>query len=103
MKITKLLSISISLAALIVANGTVSAATAPNLDALLKQVKEGAVQDTKENKAREAEFKKNRARQGQLIKQAEAERARQEQISEQLEAKFEANEEVSPETLRATG
>ncbi len=93
MKTTKKLSISIALATLVFSSLGVSAADAPNLDALLKQVKEGAVKDTKENQAREAEFKRDKARQGQLIKEAQAERARQEQISQQLEAKFEANQD----------
>ncbi|NKB37363.1 MAG: energy transducer TonB [Gammaproteobacteria bacterium] len=93
MNIMKKISISIALAAFSLSSLNISAADAPNLDALLKQVKEGAVKDTKENKAREAEFKKNKARQGQLIKEAQAERARQEQISQQLEAKFEANQD----------
>ena len=93
MKITKIFSSSVAIAAIALASATVSAAPAPSLDALLKQVKEGAVKDTKENKAREAEFRKNKARQSQLIKEAQAERARQEQISQQLEAKFEANQD----------
>jgi biopolymer transport protein ExbB len=93
MKITKLFFIASAMAALISVSGVSVAAGSANLDALLKQVKEGAVKDTKENKAREAEFKRNKARQQQLIKEAKAERARLENISEQLEAKFEANQD----------
>ena len=73
-------------------SGVTAAAVSKDLDALLKQVKEGTIKDTKENKARENEFKKNKARQAQLIQQAKAERARLEKISEQLEATFEANQ-----------
>ncbi len=71
----------------------VSVAAPTNLDALLKQVKEGAVKDSRENKAREAEFRQNRARQSQMIQQAKAERARLERVSEQLEARFESNQD----------
>lgn len=93
MKTIKLLFISPVMAvALSITAGSVVAAPT-TLDALLKQVKEGAVKDSKENKAREAEFKRNRARQAQLIEEAKAERARLERISEQLEAKFEANQD----------
>ncbi len=69
------------------------AADPVSLDALLRQVEEGAVKDTRENKTREAEFMKNKARQAQLITEAKAERARLEQISEQLEVRFEANQD----------
>ncbi len=93
MKITKVISSTIFFAAIALASAPSSAAPAKDLDALLKQVKAGAVKDTKENQAREAEFKKNKARQAQLIKQAEAERARLEQVSEQLEAQFEQNQD----------
>ena len=93
MKITKILTIAAIFTSLALTSGVATAAASKNLDALLKQVKEGAVKDTKENKARENEFKKNKARQAQLIRQAKAERARLENISEQLEAKFEANQD----------
>ena len=93
MKITKILTIAAIFTSLALTSGVATAAASKNLDALLKQVKEGAVKDTKENKAREKEFKNNRARQAQLIRQAKAERARLENISEQLEAKFETNQD----------
>ena len=93
MKITKILTIAAIFTSLALTSGVATAAASKNLDALLKQVKEGAVKDTKENKAREKEFKNNRARQAQLIQQAKAERARLENISEQLEAKFETNQD----------
>ena len=76
MNITKILTIAAIFTSLAITSGVTNAAASKNLDALLKQVKEGAVKDTKENKARENEFKKNRARQAQLIQQAKAERAR---------------------------
>ena len=93
MNITKILTIAAIFTSLTITSGVTSAAASKNLDALLKQVREGAVKDTKENKARENEFKKNRALQAQLIEQAKAERARLENISEQLEVKFESNQD----------
>ncbi len=71
---------------------TAYAAQAVSMDELLQQVKTGRVKDAAENKARIAEFQKNRGRQQQLIRNMEAEQARQEQISQQLETVFEIND-----------
>ena len=92
MKITKLLFMGTALSCAVSFTG-ISAAAPTTLDALLKQVREGAVKDSRENKAREAEFRKNKSRQAQLIEQAKAERARLERVSEQLEVKFESNQD----------
>ncbi len=62
------------------------------LDELLQQVKTGRVKDAAENKARIAEFQKDRSRQQQLIRNMEAEKVRQEQLSQQLETTFEIND-----------
>jgi biopolymer transport protein ExbB len=93
MKKIKILFIATVATFLISVNGVSHAAGTASLDQLLQQVKQGAVKDSKENKAREAEFKRSKSRQEQLIKQAKAERASLEQISEQLEAQFEANQD----------
>lgn len=93
MKLTKITIISFVTALAFTASSAGIAAGAASLDDLLKQVKAGAVKDTKENKAREAQFKKDKARQAQLIQDAKAERARLEEISKQLEAKFEMNQD----------
>jgi len=71
---------------------TAYAAQAVSLDELLQQVKSGRVKDAAENKARIAEFQKDRGRQQQLLRNMEAERVRQEQLSQQLEVLFEAND-----------
>ena len=63
-----------------------------SLDDLLKQVKAGRVQDAKENAARIEKFKNDRARQGQLLAQVEAQRAQGEAKSQELEALFEEND-----------
>ncbi|MGI9229315.1 MAG: energy transducer TonB, partial [Gammaproteobacteria bacterium] len=62
------------------------------LDELLKLVRQGALTENKQNKAREAEFARNKARQGELMQQAKRERAAQEALSAKLEAKFDENE-----------
>ncbi len=71
----------------------VVAQDAMSLDALLEQVQQGRVDESKENQAREEEFKKNKARQAALMQQANNDRAAQEAISEALEKEFEANQD----------
>ena len=71
---------------------TAYAAQAVSMEELLQQVKEGRVKDAAENKARIAEFQRDRARQQQLLADVRAEQARQEQRSQQLEDTFEAND-----------
>ena len=68
------------------------AAQAVSLDELLEQVKQGRVKDAAENKARIADFQKDRSRQQQLLRNMQAEQARQEQLSVQLENTFELND-----------
>ena len=71
---------------------TASAAQAVSMEELLQQVKEGRVKDAAENKARIAEFQRDRARQQSLLADAKAEQGRQEQRSQLLEDTFEAND-----------
>ncbi len=72
--------------------GSALAQEAKSLDELLQFVKQGQVQEQKENRAREQRFAKDKANQAAELKRAEAERTRQEQISAQLEDQFEENE-----------
>ena len=65
---------------------------AASLKELLNQVRQGRVGEGKENAARERQFKQAKARQGQLLKDANAERAREEARSAQLEISFDENE-----------
>ena len=62
------------------------------LDELLELVRLGALKENETNKAREAEFQRNRARRSQLMDQARRERAREEARSARLEARFDENE-----------
>ena len=68
------------------------AAQAVSLDELLEQVKQGRIKDAAENKARIADFQKDRSRQQQLLRNMQAEQVRQEQLSVQLENTFELND-----------
>ncbi len=69
------------------------AAEAVSLDDLLNLVKQGRVKDAAENKARIAEFEKNRAQQQQALANIKAERGREEGRSVALEQKFAVNDE----------
>lgn len=71
---------------------TAVAQEAKSLDELLGFVKQGQIDEAKENKAREASFIAAKADQQRLLDEAKAERARQERISAQLEKNFEENE-----------
>jgi len=70
-----------------------AAQDAMSLDALLQQVQQGRLDESKENQAREEEFKQNKSRQAGMLQQANNERAAQEAISEALEKQFEANQD----------
>ena len=74
-----------------------------NLDELLKLVQDGRTHDNRDNKAREALFKKSRAQQAKMLKDANQEMQRQESISAQLEKEYEKNDEkiaIKSETLQ---
>ena len=65
---------------------------AANLDQLLQMVRDGRLNENKENKAREAEFQARKDRQAGLLQDAKNEQARQERISVRLESNFQTNE-----------
>lgn len=90
MKYTKII-VAIALSGIL--STTVSAEKAANLDDLLKQVQQGKIRESKENKVREAEFKRDKARQDQLLVKAKQERAALEARSALLEKKFETNQD----------
>ena len=80
-------------AALTMASATVVVAQeAKSLDQLLGFVKQGQIDEAKENKQREAAFRNAKAKQGQLLNEAKAMRTAQEKRSAQLEGEFEKNE-----------
>ena len=90
MKYIKII-IAVALSGVLFTN--VSAEKAASLDELLKQVKQGKIRESKENKSREAEFKRDRGRQQQLLAKAKKDRANLEARSAQLEKRFEANQD----------
>ena len=66
---------------------------AVSLDALLEQVQQGRLDESKENQAREENFRRNEANQAAMLQKANNERAAQEAVSERLEREFEANQD----------
>ncbi|WP_282174481.1 MotA/TolQ/ExbB proton channel family protein [Vibrio diabolicus] len=90
------------LASLFMVSG-VQAEAPKNLSELLKNVKSESIVESKENKAREAEFKNNRDRQAALLQQAREELAAQQALGDQLKATFDENDKQLTElteTLR---
>ena len=67
--------------------------TAASLDELLKMVESAKVGETKEQRAREAAFKKQKSQQGALLNSAQADKVAQEKRSATLEAKAKELEE----------
>ncbi len=66
---------------------------AVSLDALLQQVQQGRIDESKENQAREEEFRNNKANQAAMLQKANNDRAALEAISERLEKEFESNQD----------
>ncbi|MGB1884483.1 MAG: MotA/TolQ/ExbB proton channel family protein [Gammaproteobacteria bacterium] len=77
---------------LLIAGAAALAQETLSLDSLLETVKTGRAQDAKENAARLAAFKANKAEQQNLLGQAQAARSAGEARSKELEAEFEAND-----------
>lgn len=74
-----------------------------NLSELLKNVKSESIVESKENKAREAEFKNNRDQQAALLEKARSELAAQQALGDELKATFDENDKQLTElteTLR---
>lgn len=90
MKLMKPLVASVLIAAFSVS--TFADEAAANLDALLKQVEKGRLQEQKENREREQRFLADKNQQQKLLKEMQAEKAQQEQRSSELEKVFEAND-----------
>ncbi|ACY50020.1 transporter, MotA/TolQ/ExbB proton channel family protein [Vibrio antiquarius] len=90
------------LASLFMVSG-VQAEAPKNLSELLKNVKSESIVESKENKAREAEFKNNRDKQAALLQQAREELAAQQALGDQLKTTFDENDKQLTElteTLR---
>jgi len=80
---------------------TAFAAQPVSLDELLEAVRQGRVKDAEENKARIAEFQRDRNRQQQLLRDMQAEQTRQERLSVELEDLFERNDAAIIDLERA--
>ncbi|NNM00017.1 MAG: MotA/TolQ/ExbB proton channel family protein [Gammaproteobacteria bacterium] len=72
--------------------GAMAQGKAQDLNQLLKFVKQGTAREAKENKAREAEFARDKGQQQARLAQARQQRAAQEARSEQMENVFDENE-----------
>ena len=71
---------------------TAAAQESKSLDELLGYVKQGQIDEARENRAREQRFTAAKADQARLLAEARAERTRQERVSARLEKTFEDNE-----------
>lgn len=69
-----------------------AAEAANNLDQLLQQVRDGKIKESKQNKAREQEFEREKARQTGRLKEIKAMHTAAETRSQQMEGQFDANE-----------
>lgn len=67
---------------------------AGSLDELLSMVKQAKIGESKESRAREAQFRKMKSQQASLLKQAQADKLAQEKLSEKLEDEAKQLEEV---------
>lgn len=61
---------------------------AASLDQLLQMMKDSKISESKEHRKREADFRRSKANQANLLRQAEATKAAEERRSERLEEKF---------------
>lgn len=95
MKMNIAKSIVLAGGVLLAANGAFAQEeNARSLDELLGFVKQGQTTEAKENAAREARFRAEKAQQAKMLQDAKDERARQERRSAELEKRFEENEKL---------
>ncbi|HAW14752.1 MAG TPA: energy transducer TonB [Cellvibrionales bacterium] len=93
---TKLSALPLSLlvaGSLTLSSAAVAQDSAQSLDQLLEYVKQGKVNEARQNKEREARFLKDKKQQANLLKKAEQTRTREEERSTRLEKIFEQNKE----------
>ncbi|MFT5083647.1 MAG: biopolymer transport protein ExbB [Lentisphaeria bacterium] len=86
---TKKQIIGIAAASIFVFSSAAFAQKAANLDQLIQMVKNSQIAESEEHKAREAEFRKSKANQATLLKNARSTKASEERRSERLEQQFE--------------
>jgi len=93
---TKLSALPLSLlvaGSLTLSSAAVAQDSAQSLDQLLEYVKQGKVNEARQNKEREARFLKDKKQRANLLKKAEQTRTREEERSTRLEKIFEQNKE----------
>lgn len=93
---TKLSALPLSLliaGSLTLSSGSYAQDAAQSLDQLLEFVKQGKVNEARQNKEREARFLKDKKQQANLLTKAEQTRTREEERSTRLEKIFEQNKE----------
>ena len=93
---TKLSALPLSLlvaGSLTLSSAAVAQDSAQSLDQLLEYVKQGKVNEARQNKEREARFLKDKKQQANLLTKAEQTRTREEERSTRLEKIFEQNKE----------
>ena len=98
----RLIVIFAAVAAFAAGDAALAQSKVESLDKLLDLAREGRAQEARENKAREAEFRRDKAKQAELLKQAKQERVAEEKRSEKMEEEFDVNEQeiaVLQETL----
>jgi biopolymer transport protein ExbB len=94
MKIFKhLITLLLLTSSILVAQEAEEAPAPTNLDKLLELVKEGKTKEQAENDAREAEFRRARDGQREILRAEQRELARQERIADELEEVFRNNQE----------
>jgi len=73
--------------------GQVHAQKAVSMDQLLRRVQQGRIDDDKENRQREREFRNARTKQQKLLKDAKGRKAAEERRSQRLEQEYSDNED----------
>ena len=100
--VTKIMALLVCVLS-IASTGALAQDEPKTLEQLLQLVKDGRYAEGKENKAREAQFRRDKASQEKILSQARAERSRLEALSAKKEQQFEDNEKkVVTATQRLT-
>lgn len=93
----KKLLIALALVGTIAAPSFAAESNSNSLNELLNKISQYQKSENSQNKAREAEFKNNIAKQQQLLSEAKAELARQQQRAKELKHQFDENEKLLSE------
>ncbi len=91
-KLTSIIIAAVAFAGISTSAFAQAAPEANNLDQLLELVKQGAYQESQENKRREREFVQQKSKQQSLLANARNTQKKEERRSDRLEAEFKAND-----------